>query len=78
MIKIANVIDNCTDCPHFVQAQTKCSNNKTNVAICGFPTKNEEPFLLFYSEHGTILDYAMNIPENCPLEDYTGTQTIAE
>ena len=78
MKKIANVIDNCTDCPHFVRAQTNSSNNKTNVAICGFPTENKEPFLLFYSEHDSITHYAINIPENCPLEDYIGIQTIEE
>jgi hypothetical protein len=78
MKKIASIIGSCIDCPHIVKAQTKASSNTVNVAICGFELEDTdtEPFLLLYTKHDNIRNFSIDIPDNCPLEDYIGTQTI--
>ncbi len=72
MKKIASIIETCIDCPHIVKAQTNSSSNKTNVAMCGFYSEDieTEPFLLLYSNDESITHFSLDIPENCPLENY--------
>lgn len=72
MKKIASIIESCNKCPHLVTAQTNSSSNITNVAICGFYSEDieTEPSLLLYSKHESIKHFSLDIPENCPLENY--------
>lgn len=75
MKKIAKVISECKDCPHFVKATTKPSLNSFQVAICGFQPEDEdrtEEFysLLLYVPEDSVHQYNIKIPDSCPLETY--------
>lgn len=66
-MKIAKVIDDCNDCEHCVFADNR-KENKSSFAICMFP--DSKPFLLSNSQSGDVRHSEINIPKNCPLEDY--------
>jgi hypothetical protein len=65
MKKIAKVIEKCSDCEHcvFVSNYDKTSH----FAICY--TQANPPFVLDHA-NDTCRNYEINIPTNCPLEDY--------
>lgn len=73
MKKIAKIIKRCNDCEHC--ACTSAKNESLYFAVCTF--NSESNFLLFNGTEPPFR-FNLNIPENCPLEDYTGNQTIKE
>ena len=77
MKKIAKVISECKDCPHFVKACSfsNTNSNKTDIAICGFESEDDTPIgkhhlLLLYVPQDSVSHHLIEIPENCPLETY--------
>jgi hypothetical protein len=72
-MKIEKIIDNCNDCQNCVFAES--TKGVQNFAICNFD--EDDSFLLFNSSTPAFR-YKLTIPDNCPLENYTGTQTIKE
>ena len=70
-LKIAKIIKNCNDCNHCVFA-TSINNSNIHFAICTCNEKNN--FLLFNGDNPK--HYNLEIPEDCPLEDYKGNKII--
>jgi hypothetical protein len=70
MKKIAKVITSCNDCEHLIKGKTNETSNKTNIALCGFPSESNTPFLIEYAGEDSITNYLLDIPNNCELEDY--------
>lgn len=74
MAKIQKVIETCYDC-EFRKQFTGGTGGSIKAQICVYePTDEEEsftPFLLDYCENGSN---TIPIPDNCPLEDYNGTE----
>jgi hypothetical protein len=71
MKKIAKVISKCEECPHFVKANSSTSGGKFDIAICGFEDDNGVKYdLLLYRPQGSVNDFTIGIPDNCPLETY--------
>jgi len=70
-MKISKIIDKCNDCHNCFFSSS--SKEQYHFAVCVVG----EGILL---QHGSepAFRYKLAIPENCPLEDYTGTQTIEE
>jgi hypothetical protein len=78
MSKIAKIINNCNECPHFVEASSN-SHGKNDVALCGFTNDLDESstnlnFLIAYQFNFDVKHIHWEIPENCPLEDYNETK----
>ncbi|WP_395075354.1 hypothetical protein [Flavobacterium sp.] len=81
MKKIENIIDDCFNCKHCLKAKNE-TDNYTKVFVCKFEDEADDddqikifdPFLLLL--HTSSGRPYIEIPKNCPLEDYTGTQTI--
>ena len=74
MKKIQKLISSCHDC-EFCKKITSSTANNEKVTLCDFElVENEEridehvPFLLNYTKYGGT--YSLDIPDNCPLEDY--------
>lgn len=70
MSKIAKVITVCHDCEHCKKIISQ-KDNHTKAIVCAFETeeiKDFEPFLLEYTTSPG--SHSLDIPENCPLEDY--------
>lgn len=74
MMKIAKVITTCNDCEHCKKMKSPNDNHAT-AFVCVYESESEtevKPFLLSYSESpGT---FRLDIPDNCPLEDYKSTE----
>lgn len=68
--KIHKVITDCLDCEHCKEYQ-ETSGNTSYCALCmyGQDKENRNIFLLVEASR-SIREYAIPIPENCPLEDY--------
>jgi hypothetical protein len=71
-MKIAKVINTCLDCQYFVAVQHKES---TYFGICDFSRETKEEIIeyqpmILIRAHDAPRHYKMDIPENCPLEDY--------
>lgn len=72
-MKIEKIINKCNECQHCVRC---CAKSETlHFAVCTFDDKNN---FMLYNGSEPAFRYDLKIPENCPLEDYTGTQTILE
>lgn len=66
-MKIAKIIELCNDCEHCTIADNR-KETKSSFAICRFP---DTPSLLVGDcQTGDVLHYQIQIPDNCPLEDY--------
>ena len=67
------MIENCSDCPHCEQTNTKCEEGNGTVYYGEFVCTNKKYRKLGYQEwmypgwEGTFTD---EIPDWCPLEDY--------
>ncbi len=72
-MKIEKIIKTCNECQHCVCPSAK--NDSIHFGIC---TKDNENNFLFYNGSEPAHRYSLKIPDNCPLEDYTGTQTFEE
>ena len=70
-MKIAKIINTCNDCQHCTFAST--SKSVYHFAIC---TENEENNFILFNSSEMPSRYNIHIPDNCPLEDYKGTQTL--
>lgn len=70
-MKIAKIINKCNDCQHCILASA--NKETSHFAICGF--NQESNFILFNSSEPAYR-FDLTIPDNCPLENYTGTQKI--
>jgi hypothetical protein len=76
--KIETIVSDCRECKH-CQVFNRSTDNHTNAYICGYEEyKNDDlvfsaDFLLLKEDKGR--NSAIEIPDNCPLEDYT-TNTI--
>ena len=69
-MKIAKIINDCNDCEHCLSAKT---NSTLIFAIC---THTEDKEFVLVRSHENPKHFKLDIPANCPLEDYTGTKTI--
>lgn len=70
MKKIEKIVELCNDCVHCLLLKSDLTNHNS-AAIC--TNKNaKEPFLLMCSdlEKNVKSSYQLEIPANCPLEDY--------
>ncbi len=72
MTKIAKIIDTCNDCESCFYAST--SKETRHYAICEHI--DVDSFLLHVSNDPAVR-YKLAIPENCPLEDYSGNQKLS-
>ena len=75
MKKIMKIIDSCTDC-EFSKEYQELNGNTSFVLVCNYEKEIDEekveknPFLL-KQFHNKIKNYTnIDIPKNCPLEDY--------
>lgn len=80
-IKIAKVITNCNDCEHRRELIEK-GGNTYYALVCAFSESKEEsdelkPFLLNYG-YSDPKHFEINIPDNCPLEDYDSNKGTKE
>jgi hypothetical protein len=69
-MKIAKVITECHECEHCKKIVSH-NDNHIKAIVCAFETDkvdNFQPFLLEYST--SLGSHNLNIPDNCPLEDY--------
>lgn len=71
--KIMKIIEDCSDC-EFSKEYQECNGNTSFVLICNYEVENDEkieknPFLLHQSSQKPR-HYRIEIPNNCPLEDY--------
>lgn len=67
-MKIAKVLTQCNDCEFCLKLQSP-SDNYTRFYICN--SVISEPFLLIRTSSEPFTE--IEIPNNCPLEDYTQT-----
>jgi hypothetical protein len=65
MKKIAKIIEECIDCENCVFAYSV--HKEHNFSICSHPA--QPPFILNHSSDDPK-HYKLEIPNNCPLEDY--------
>lgn len=72
-MKIEKIINKCNDCQHCIYASSK--QETVHFAICTFNQDNN--FLLFNASEPSYR-FKLIIPDNCPLEEYMGKQTIEE
>jgi hypothetical protein len=68
-MKIAKIIDSCHDCQHCIVSKAQKTISFIVAKEYHFATCVKEGILLY---HGTkiVNEQALNIPENCPLEEY--------
>jgi hypothetical protein len=74
-MKIAKVINTCLDCQYFVAVQHK---EGPYFGICDFSRETKEEdveyqTMILIRANDAPRHYKMEIPENCPLEDYKET-----
>lgn len=73
-MKIAKKISLCSDCQYFVNINAP---NNTRYGICDFQELNEENDevvrerqVVLIKEKESLHHFKLEIPEDCPLEDY--------
>jgi len=71
MKKISSILEKCNDCIHCQNFQLESSNHHS-IAVCTNELNEEQPLVLAYStvDSNVIKRQTLEIPDNCPLEDY--------
>lgn len=73
-MKIQKVINDCTDC-EFAKEYIEVGGNTSYVLICNYEKSDDEkteknPFLILQLHRQILNRTGIEIPKNCPLEDY--------
>lgn len=77
MKKIEHVIDSCHDCRH-MRAMVETAGNTFYAGICEYglsegDENNPHPFTIVCTgTNKEVFDNPIKIPDNCPLENYSG------